>query len=89
MVCMSNNLHGGISMNQSEFLRKFEVALDEENETITPTTDLDDLIGWDSIGKITFMSFLDSEFGINISDKQLNDFKNVSDIIALIQYKFN
>ena len=72
-------------MTRSEFATKLEEVFMEEASKIQPDTELDTLLGWDSMGKVAFLSFLDLELGVQPPAGALDDCKQVSDLIKLVE----
>ena len=66
-------------MNREEFLEKFIDILQTESE-INFNTELDNIEEWDSLSKMTTMSFLDSNFNIKVNFTEISKLKTVEDI---------
>jgi acyl carrier protein len=52
---------------------------------LTPETRRLDVEDWDSLGVLTLMASLDSDFGITLSDEQLQDTNQVGDILQILR----
>lgn len=52
---------------------------------LTPDTHRDNVPGWDSLGVLTLMASLDSEFGIVLTDDDVQTIKTVGDILDVIR----
>jgi len=48
-------------------------------------TKKDDIPGWDSLGTLTLIAALDSEFGIQLAEKELYSMSVVEDILAVLR----
>ena len=59
----------------------FEVAPTK----LTPDTHRDDIPAWDSLGVLTLMAALDSDFGIVLTDEDIQSLKTVGDLLAVMQ----
>lgn len=72
-----------------DFLILFANSLDLEDHEINSETKLDALWQWDSVGKLSFLSELNSKINLTISSDQLNEFHTVNDIFVFLQKAFN
>jgi acyl carrier protein len=70
-------------MKTTEFYRKLECILEVEPNTIDGTESLDDLEGWDSLAKLSFIAMGDTELGTIVSAKALLACKTVSELVKL------
>lgn len=59
----------------------FEIA----PEQLTPDTHRDEIPVWDSLGVLTLMAALDSDFGIVLTDEDIQRIKTVGDLLALMR----
>lgn len=59
----------------------FEIA----PEQLTPHTHRDEIPVWDSLGVLTLMAALDSDFGIVLTDEDIQRIKTVGDLLAVMQ----
>lgn len=74
-------------MEIQEFIGKVRDMLVETNPTFGPTTVLQDLEGWDSLGRLSLAVMLHESFGTMVDTKTLLQFQTVADIIELIRDK--
>lgn len=72
-------------MEVQEFIVKVKDMLFETSSTFGPATVLQDLDGWDSLGRLSLVAMLHESFGTMVDTKSLLEFQTVGDIIALIQ----
>ena len=72
-------------MTKSVFIQKLSEALMENASKIQPDTQLTSLSGWDSMGKVAFLSFLDEEFGYQPPHGALDQSQKVSDLMTLVK----
>lgn len=72
-------------MEIQEFIGKVRDMLFETNPTFGPTTVLQDLEGWDSLGRLSLAAMLHESFGTMVDTKTLLQFQTVADIIELIR----
>ncbi len=72
-------------MTQPEALEWVARLFEETPGQLSPETSRDDIIAWDSLGVLTLMASLDSDFGITLSDDQLQNMKKVEDILQILR----
>jgi acyl carrier protein len=61
--------------------RVFEIASDQ----LTTDTHRDDVPAWDSLGVLTLLAGLDSDFGIVLTDEDIQAVKTVGDILDVMR----
>ena len=61
--------------------------LDDPNVTLTPTTTADDVEGWDSMSNITFVVEVERRFGIKFNTAEVEEMRNVGDLLEIIAAK--
>ena len=71
-------------MNKEDFIVKIAEALYEEETILTKDTILDDLDGWDSLGRLELFALIKEEFGRTIDPESLRNCEKVGDIIDLV-----
>ena len=54
-------------------------------EQLTPDTLRDAISAWDSLGVLTLMASLDSDFGIVLTDDHIQGIKKVGDILDVMR----
>lgn len=59
----------------------FEMAPDQ----LTPDTHRDNVPAWDSLGVLTLLARLDSDFGIVLSDEDIQAVKTIGDILNVMR----
>jgi len=74
-------------MTKSEFYEKLEFILELESHTINGSETLQDLEGWDSLAKLSFIAMGDVEFSTIVPAKALLACKSVVDLIKLFDGK--
>ena len=72
-------------MTQSEALQWVAKLFEEPQEQLSPDTTRRNIIAWDSLGVLTLMAGLDSDFGITLSDDQIQGMKSVEDILVVLR----
>ncbi len=72
-------------MEQQECIQKIRGALFAINQNIDSTTILDDLDGWDSLGRLSLAAMLQESFGAMVDTKTLLNCKTVGHIIELVR----
>ncbi|WP_104697215.1 MULTISPECIES: acyl carrier protein [unclassified Helicobacter] len=65
----------------------FRDIFDDENLEISEATTANDIEEWDSLMHISLVSSIEKEFKIRFALGELQDLKNVGDMIALIEAK--
>jgi len=72
-------------MTQDEALNWIAQIFDEAPGKLTPETPREAIPAWDSLGALVLMSSLDSDFGIVLTDEQLQETRKAGDILAILQ----
>ncbi len=72
-------------MTQEEALRWIAGVFAEPPEKLTPETHRAEILDWDSLGVLTLMASLDSDFGVILSDDELQSLKEVGDILDVLR----
>ncbi len=70
-------------MDKKEFIEKLKDIMQTDSE-IDENTELETIEEWDSIAKISLISFMDSEFKISLNGADIEEFKTVSDILKKV-----
>ncbi|WP_462411187.1 acyl carrier protein [Neobacillus sp. Marseille-QA0830] len=71
-------------MVKEELISKIAEALFEDESILTDDTVLDELDGWDSLGRLGIVAMVKEEFGKTIDSKSLLDCNKVEDILNLV-----
>ena len=77
-------------MTQEEIYQKVVAIIQERQGTdfvVTPKLGLKDTVGADSVDLMEFILTLEDEFGIDISDEDIDQLKNVSDVVSYVEKK--
>lgn len=72
-------------MTQGQALAWIANLFDEKPDRLTPDTIRGDIQSWDSLGILTLMSALDTDFGIELSDDEVVSMKSVNDILEILR----
>ena len=72
-------------MNLQEALNWIADVFEENPENIQPDTPRNKIVTWDSLGVLTLMAKMDEDFGIIISEDDLQNLKAVQDILDLLK----
>jgi acyl carrier protein len=72
-------------MTQREAVEWIAKVFEVSSEQLTPDTLRDDIPAWDSLGVLTLMANLDSDFGIVLSDDDVQSVKSVRDILEIMR----
>ncbi len=70
-------------MTKAEFLEELEMILNEDANSLAPETVISQVQGWDSIGILGVIAFLDGELGVPVNVEAIRGCKTLCDIIAL------
>lgn len=74
-------------MTQSEAIEWIAKVFEASPDQLTPDTHRDNVPAWDSLGVLTLMASLDSDFGIVLTDDDVQSVKTVGDILDVIRRK--
>lgn len=72
-------------MMQQEAIAWIAKVFEIMPEQLTPDTHRDEIPAWDSLGVLTLMAALDSEFGIVLTDEDIQHIKTVGDLLAAMR----
>lgn len=72
-------------MTVEEALRWIADLFEKPPEEITTETLKEEIKAWDSLGTLTLMAGLDSDFGILLTDEELQELKSVQDILEVMR----
>jgi acyl carrier protein len=72
-------------MTQREAIEWIAKVFEASSEHLTPDTLRDDIPAWDSLGVLTLMASLDSDFGIVLTDDDIQAIKKVGDILDVMR----
>lgn len=65
----------------------FRDVFDDESLVITEATNAEDIDEWDSLTHITILQSVQDEFGVEFSITEIDNMKNVGDMINAIKQK--
>ena len=65
----------------------FRAVFDNESITLTPDLTADDIDEWDSLSHINLMLAIELEFGIEFLQSEIQDFRNVGELIECVKTK--
>lgn len=72
-------------MTPDEFARAFESELQLPARSLSPSSRLNDVGRFDSMGRLTFMSWVDTQFNRTIDPDRLSACETVDDLRRLIE----
>ena len=72
-------------MNLEEALMWIADLFEESVEDINPETLKEDIPAWDSLGVLTLMAELDENFGILLTDEEMQKLQKVNDIFDILR----
>ena len=79
-------------MTEQEIYEKIVEIIQESRDEefqVSQTLSLKDDLQADSVDLMEFILTVEDEFGIEISDEDIDELKNVSDIVACVQKNLN
>lgn len=80
-------------MTEAEVFRTlttiFHDVFDLPTVTLTAETTADDIPGWDSVSHVTLVVETERVFGLKFRTTEIEDLKNVGDLVRIIQNKIN
>lgn len=65
----------------------FRDVLDNETIHLTDETTARDIAEWDSVSHIDLVVTIEEEFGVSFSMQEVNELKNVGEMVQLLQQK--
>jgi len=71
-------------MTNEEVIRLIEETLELDSNTLNSETLLDDIIEFDSMGKLSVIVMADDEFEKKLTGEQMKLFKTVGDIVKFL-----
>jgi len=72
-------------MTETNFIKELADVLAEDPSAMNSETVLESLAGWDSMGKVATISFLDSSFGVRLPPGTIQKCRQVRDVVALVK----
>jgi len=72
-------------MNTDEAIAWIADLFEEPVENIQPETLKEDIPAWDSLGVLALMASLDEEFGILLTDEEMQEFEKINDIFDILR----
>lgn len=70
---------------ESKILNQIKEIVDDQ--TLTSNQALENIEDWDSLAKITFVSWVDQNLGITLYTHDLQQCQTIADILSLIKNK--
>jgi len=67
----------------------FRDVFDDDNLTVDRQSNASTVQGWDSFAQINLVMSIEKDFGIELALGELEDLKNVGDMVDLIGVKLN
>ena len=72
-------------MTQRDAIEWIAKIFETSPDQLTPDTPREGIAAWDSLGVLTLMASLDSDFGIVLTDDDVQGIKTVGDILHVMQ----
>ena len=66
-------------------LKMFAEVFEDSEENVKADTEREAIEGWDSLGALTLMAELDERFEITLSEEELEDLSNISDLLDILR----
>ena len=80
-------------MSKSTLEKLREIMVDvfdaDDDLEISPTTTADDVEEWDSLSHIRLMVAIERAFNIRFKGSEIDDLKNIGELVAVIDAKVN
>lgn len=73
-----------ILANVTAIMREY---FDDDGLVLTPETTADDVEEWDSLSHVNIMAAVEQRFGIKIAVAEIDNLKNVGELLNLIERK--
>ena len=67
----------------------FQDIFDDDELTVTNETDASQVEDWDSLAQIRLVASIEKKFAVKFTFAELQDLKNVGDMVDLIQKKLS
>lgn len=67
----------------------FAEVFDDDTITVSETTTVNDIEGWDSLAHLTLVSTVEEAFSIEFSLTEISKFKNVGEMMSSIEKHLN
>jgi len=74
-------------MTETAFIKELAATLSEDASGMNCETALDSLAGWDSMGMVATLGFLDASFGVRLPPGTIQQCRQVRDLVALVKQK--
>ncbi len=71
-------------MDEKKFLTDMEDLLELDPGTLDCATELESTERWDSLAFVSFLAVADSNYGVNVAPKELQQCKTVGDLMQLL-----
>ena len=71
-------------MTNEEVIRLIEETLELDSNTLNSETLLDDILEFDSMGKLSVIVMADDEFDKKLTGEQMKKFRTVGDIVMFL-----
>lgn len=72
-------------LTDEEVLNWLSQLFEEAPGQLTPETRRDDISVWDSLGTLKLMAGLDGDFGVQLSDDDIERLSSVGDILDILR----
>ena len=72
-------------MSSSEALAWIADVFEEDPDGISPETERNDIVGWDSMGVLALMAGLDNDFDILLSADDMQAMTKIHDILVVLE----
>jgi acyl carrier protein len=76
-------------MTKADFIEELELILNEEEGSISESTIIEDIPGWDSTGLLGVIALLDGELDVSANVDKLRECVTIGDLITLTDGKLD
>ena len=74
-------------MTETAFIKELAAVLSEDASEVSCETALGSLAGWDSMGMVATLGFLDASLGVRLPRGAIQQCRQVRDLVALVKEK--
>ena len=71
-------------MDENKFLAVMEELLEVDEGSLNCATSLESTEKWDSLAFVSFLAVADSNYGVNVAPKDLQQCKTIRDLMRLV-----
>lgn len=76
-------------INIEGFIKNIEAEIYFNEKRIAPFTEFKKELDWDSMNVFLFMSMIENQYGVILSDEDFRQSSTITDIFNLVSYRVN